>query len=353
MVKILILIDYRGDFQCSIEDLKNYSSMNIPVIETIFKEMGYIVEVKTFSDINFQDDYKGWFVLYHSAEDNNLFYKSYIEDICFYLEKKGSILLPKFECLKAHHNKVFMELLRNSLLLDFNFKSFVFGTYDEFIINSHQIKDYPVIFKLSEGAGSRSVQKADNLIELQKIIKDTIIVKEETNNLKSWLINKKTMIKSIFNKSSSVGARNYTVYRKKFIIQPFYKLTGDCKVLRYGEKYYVLGRKNRKNDFRASGSGNYYFLEDEELQSVLNCAKDITNQFDENLMGLDISYDFKLRKSILIEFQFGIFLGPYTLQVSDGYYKYENETWNYIKTKSNLEKEYCIAINEKIINFCN
>ncbi|WP_010249564.1 hypothetical protein [Myroides injenensis] len=346
MKKILILTDYRGEFQCSVNDLINYQSMDIESIKKKFVANGFVVKIQKISEINYFDDFKGWYVLYHSSEDQGLYYKSYIQDICMYLDRKGAILLPKYYCLQAHHNKVFMELLRNELVLEEQYRSLVFGTYEEF--SMCKSFSFPVIFKLAEGAGSRSVQKANDISELVNIVKKSIKVKDYSVRylLKEFLLR----IKKLFLRSNGELKREYTNYRKKFIIQPFYELEGDCKVLRYGSKYYILGRKNRINDFRASGSGIFYQPEGEELFSVLNCAKSVTEQFQENLMGLDIAFNSKSKKALLIEFQFGIFLGPYALQASKGWYSYENGKWVFNEGKSNLETEYCNAILEKIAN---
>ncbi|MDM1447991.1 hypothetical protein HX057_14690 [Myroides odoratimimus] len=354
MRKILILVDYRGDFQCSIPNLKDYVSMDLEILVRNFNELNYEVKIQNYADINICDNYEGWFVIYHSSEDKDLFYKSYIEDVCLYLEKQGAILLPDFYSLKAHHNKVFMELLRNSLNIENNFKSFVFGTYEEFLRLEELINSFPVIFKLAEGAGSKGVQKANDLVELKRIIKETIRVRNESNWQLSMIKNKMSdLLNKLGIKKKIVNNRKYTDYRRKFIVQPYYKLMGDCKVLRFGEKYYILGRKNRENDFRASGSGNYYQPNGKELFSVLNCARDVTNQFNENIMGLDIGYDFDCDKSVLIEFQFAIFLGPYTLQAADGWYIFDEGQWIYKQGKSVLEIEYSSAINEKIISIIN
>jgi len=50
------------------------------------------------------------------------------------------------------------------------------------------------------------------------------------------------------------------LHRSKFIVQEFIPdLSNDWKVLVFWDKYYVLRRKNRPNDFRASGSGLFSF----------------------------------------------------------------------------------------------
>jgi hypothetical protein len=57
----------------------------------------------------------------------------------------------------------------------------------------------------------------------------------------------------------------------------------------------------------------------------------------------------------LLEFQVGIFLGPYTLQCSDFWYEFSEQrnSWEKKLGKSELEREYCRSIDSKISDFDN
>ena len=86
------------------------------------------------------------------------------------------------------------------------------------------------------------------------------------------------------------------------IVQPFIPgLHGDYKVLIFGRKYYTLYRKNRENDFRASGSGFFYDVPLEEHEGLLNFARKITREIDFPIFGMDIAFDGK--DYHLLEFQ--------------------------------------------------
>lgn len=74
-------------------------------------------------------------------------------------------------------------------------------------------------------------------------------------------------------------------------------------MLVFGEKYYILRRKVRKNDFRASGSGKREFpeyLTDVECQ-VLDLAYKAFCEIDTPLLSIDIAHDGE--KCHMIEFQ--------------------------------------------------
>ena len=86
-----------------------------------------------FSDIDFSRKYNDYFIIYQSSEDQGLFYKSYIEDVCLFLEISGEVLIPGYQYLRAHHNKAFREMVRFTFKDERlkTIKSKVFGTYED------------------------------------------------------------------------------------------------------------------------------------------------------------------------------------------------------------------------------
>jgi len=77
--------------------------------------------------------------------------------------------------------------------------------------------------------------------------------------------------------------------RKKFIIQELIpNLKYDFKVIVINSKVFVLKRYVRKNDFRASGSGNFIF--DKNISSsVLDYAYEIFKLFNCPFISLDFA----------------------------------------------------------------
>jgi hypothetical protein len=118
-------------------------------------------------------------------------------------------------------------------------------------------------------------------------------------------------------------------------------LDGDYKVLVYGKKYYVLERKNRKNDFRASGSGNFSFP-DSPSDELLNFAYDIYTGFNVPFISMDIA-KFEHRY-VLLEFQFLSF-GNYTLERSEFYFTRKDDSgWMKVKEIPDLEREFVSSV---------
>jgi glutathione synthase/RimK-type ligase-like ATP-grasp enzyme len=315
--------------------------MNLQLLVQQFENRGYNVAVSQFGEIDLERDFKNTAVLYHSSEKQGGFYKSYIEDIVYYLEKKGSLVLPKFEYLKAHHNKVYMELIRKrfeNLELK-TIKTYCYGSSDEAL---NRLPEFPIVLKISAGAGSNGVKLAKNEEEYRKAVKELSRIYISDNIIGIG----KDYFKAFRNLAFNA---NKKTLEQKFIVQTFVpNLLGDYKVLYFGGKYYTLYRKNRDNDFRASGGGKLFLVPDEENIPLLNFAKKIVAEIDFPIIGIDIGHDG--HQYHLLEFQM-IHLGPYTLQFSDYYYIESNGLWNKVEGKSVLEEEFVRSIAEYIEDF--
>lgn len=130
-------------------------------------------------------------------------------------------------------------------------------------------------------------------------------------------------------------------HRKQFIVQDFIPgLTGDYKVLVYGNKYYVLDRQVRKGDFRASGSGFFSYPEKPPYR-VLDFAQGIFAGFDVPFISLDVA-DAGERLHLL-EFQFLSF-GSYTLERSHYYYRRAPNGWEQVSEAPDLEREIATSL---------
>ncbi len=95
------------------------------------------MEIRSFVDIDFiRHSYTDSWVLYQSSEDPDLLYKGYLEDILFGMQLQGAKLIPTLEFFRAHHNKVFMEVLRNvrGPKRIQNIRAWTFGTLEEFLL---------------------------------------------------------------------------------------------------------------------------------------------------------------------------------------------------------------------------
>ena len=341
MKKITILTDYKDVFGSKYDAAPYRSGMDKDVLKVEFEKYEINVRYVAFSDVDFSEDWSSKIVLYTSSEDNEYRYKSYIEDIVYGLELKGAVVIPRYSHLKANNNKVFMEILRASLLSDVcGNGSRMFGTLEEAkkAISKNEIL-FPVVLKQAEGACSSGVGKADNPKELETLIKSMCATKDIAFDTRDYLRAYKHK-----------GYIRESMYRGKFILQPMIKgLGNDWKLLIFGNKIFNLKRHVRKNDFRASGSHNDYKIgSDSGLTSeMMDFAYDIYNRLNVPMLSFDLAYDGK--QCYMIEFQ-SLYFGSSTFLLCKDYYCKQDNGWLLNpKESDSYEELYAWSINEYLV----
>ncbi len=328
--KIFILIDYRDTFYSSTKEVAG--SMDTEKLRTLFKKRNYDVSIERFSEVDLKSTkYKNSFILYQSSEDPNIKYKDYIEDVLLGLEMRGAILIPDFYKFRAHHNKNFMEILRD--VSDFrliqNISSKKFGTLEELKKSIGSI-NLPAVIKPASGSRSRGIFLSNTENQTLRLAKKT--------SFSFSFINLKRLIKGTL---SGKGYKPISNFRNKFIIQDFISgLSCDYKILVYSDRWYVLKRKNRKKDFRASGSGLFSFPE-KLPDGLLDFAEKIFIFFSVPFASFDIAT--KNGKFYILEFQFLSF-GQYALEKSAFFFKKNGSCWEIVRERSDLERNLVRSI---------
>ncbi|TPN83991.1 ATP-grasp domain-containing protein [Aquimarina algicola] len=338
MKKILALTDYKDNFGSKHLDQPYRSGMDKGKLEQYFNSYGFQVTFSKFSEIDWQSEsLKDNIVIYTSSEDPKYFYKDFIEDIILALQLSNIQVVPSYQYLRANNNKVFMELLRNVELPNqfCQLKTIQLGVLEDVKSHAKNIK-YPVVIKASRGALGSKIYLAKNENDLVKKIKKA----SKTFYIKDYLWD---LGRSYKHK----GYLKNSIYRKKFIIQEFIPdLEKDWKVLIFGDRYFILTRYNRKNDFRASGSKTNYKAgtQSEYTYQILDFAKQVFEYLDIPHVSLDIAFDGQ--QYYLLEMQ-GIYFGTSTINMSDAYFVFENNQWIPKEINIDLEKIY----TDSIINF--
>jgi glutathione synthase/RimK-type ligase-like ATP-grasp enzyme len=349
MMTINVLTNFYGGFYSSVSIAKKQKpttdgqyrimSMDIDKLKSFALEEGVNFHFMTYPEIDDTKDYSGQFFIYTSSEDPGLVYKGYLEDVLFGLQMRGAILIPEWKFMRAHHNKVMMEKLRDIELssIDTGIHSKSFGCNEDFINEIDNIS-FPCVYKPAAGAGSSDVL----------LFKDK---ESAINTLNKLNCNHEyTLKEKILLKKGKMRKSPYSRFRNKFVIQNFVSgLGGDYKVLIFGDKYYALSRKNRDNDFRASGSGRLNYEPDLPL-GIFDFAKSIYDTLNVPILSLDIAHDGN--RFYLIEFQCLNF-GTATLEYSTHYYRLENGHWIKQEGPSILEKEFVISLKRHILKKFN
>lgn len=335
MNKLILLTDYKGYFGSKWDANPYRSGFDLELLSSCFLEYGFTTEFISFSEIYKITNIKNRIILYTSSEDSGYYYKQYIEDIILFLEKSSAILLPSYEFLRANNNKVYMELFRrkNGNLWGDVLNSWTFGTLEEMEGCFHEF-NYPIVIKTASGAMSRGVSLANDEKDLQRKVKKISRSRNIRLDIKDYL----RPIKHLKYKKDSV-------YRNKFILQKFIpNLKNDWKILIFGEKYYVLTRHTKNNDFRASGSHYKYLAGSKSIMPVglLNYAKLVFQAINIPHLSIDVVHDGNCFH--LIEFQ-ALYFGTSTINMSDIYYiNDENGNWVQIPNNESLELVYTESI---------
>lgn len=332
MIEIYGLIDYQDRFGSKYDAIPFRSGMDKKIISNVLLNSGFVLKWLYFSEV-IEYDYAFWegkYVIYTSSEDSELHYKSYIEDVVYYLELAKAIVIPSFKHLRANNNKVSMELLRKTLFSsNLNIKSKIFGCKEEYKIKANNLH-FPIIFKIHNGAMSKGVDIAyksndvvNFLIKYCKTLNYFLFIKDQIRRIKH------------------TKYKTESIFRKKFILQEYIaNLNGDYKVLIFHKKIYVLKREPKKRDFRASGSGIRKFTRTIPA-GLLDYAFDVYKKLNVPNTSLDIGYDGN--GFYLIEFQ-SLYFGSFTLTKSDFFWEFDGTNFNFIEGKSVLEKEYAFSI---------
>ena len=332
MQKIYLITDYKNQFGTKYTAIPYRSGMDKEMLKEEF--LNYGIEPLFFNASEILEKnhtIKGQLFFYTSSEDRQESYKSFLEDVILTIESMNGIPIPRFLYLRAHNNKVFMELLKKEWGIEVGDKlrSQCFGSYEELIQQEISL-NFPVVVKRPEGFKSRGVYLAKNIKELKKIASRL----SKTRHFKSEL---KDFIRTFIHKGFRMESHN----RRKFIIQEFIPgLENDWKILIYGDKYYPLFRRNRKDDFRASGSGLLSYPK-ELPDGLLDFAEKAFSYFNVPNISLDIAFDGK--DFHIMETQF-LYFGTYTIEHSEFYFRKESGEWMIVQEKSVLEKEYVRSI---------
>jgi glutathione synthase/RimK-type ligase-like ATP-grasp enzyme len=326
--KILILVDYLRYFR---RERYKCSSLDLETITTIFKNHQLNFEIRSFQDIIEAPQKPEDNIIWYASSDL-ISYKNYIEDILLYLNDRNT-LIPHFDFFRAHENKGFQELLRRKFNLPV-LESHYFGTVEELLKIINYI-DYPVVLKKTTGSGSENVHLIHNQKYLIKKVKSL-------SKSSAYLCNltKKYLKRYVFTNKYKYEYTKESLFVNNFIIQQFVpNLTNDWKVLIFYDKYFVFEREVRNNDFRASGSGKFFYRKFDN--SLLDFCEMIFKKINSPWVSLDVCWDGSSYH--LFEFQI---LNPGPIGLLNGPYYFRRDTnakWEKILVKSDLSVTYAEA----------
>lgn len=241
----------------------------------------------------------------------------FANQLIYSLETKGIVCFPDFNTTWHFNDKVGQKYLLETIGAPL-VPSYVFYTKKE-AFEWISKTNFPKVFKLRGGAGATNVKLAHTGSEARKFVKKAFGKGFPQYNFKTlWSENIRKYREGKM--SLNAVARSLAA----FILKPsdFHKLsnsergyvyfqdfipnnTFDIRVCVVGDKAFALKRMTRKDDFRASGSGNIIYDK---------------NQIDERCVSLAFEVNKKLKcQSIAFDFVFDKDNNPLIVEISYGY----------------------------------
>jgi len=206
---------------------------------------------------------------------------SFFKEKVFFIQYVlGKRIYPNFETIWHFDSKIAQKYIFDNSNIKTP-KTYVIFDYNEAISKSMTIK-YPIVLKKSNGAGSANVKLIKNKIQFQKVIIKEFIFRRIMANILKF----------------GIDPFGY-VYFQEFIKDN----KRDLRINIIGDRYAVgFWRENRRNDFRASGSGKIDYTREIPKEVIEYCARiSKENKFDS--MAYDVL--FKDGDFVIIEMSYG------------------------------------------------
>ncbi len=254
------------------------------------------------------------FLLWHI---NNLNYKDQIfaKNLIYAVESRGIKCFPDFNTIWHFDNKTAQKYLFEAMGINL-IPTYVF--YDKrTALIWVETQDFPKVFKLSKGSGSKGVRLCHNPNEAKKLINTAFgkgfkivsggfILKERIRKYKKGQDNLLGIFKGLYHfifgtefLKMSLAEKGYIYFQDFIKDNPF-----DTRVIVIGHKAIAIKRMNRDHDFRASGSGNIIYDPAQIDHKLIRLAFDLNDKLKMQSAAFDFVYD-EDGKPLVIEVSYG------------------------------------------------
>ncbi len=238
------------------------------------------------------------------------------------IEHSGKICFPSINENWHYDDKVGQKYLLEAIEAPL-IPSYVFYDKKDALEWAHHTS-WPKVFKLTGGAGSSNVKMIKNVNEAIKVInrsfgkgysifnqrkyflEERISKYKDNGSLYSLVKSFRHLLKPLNQEWVNHIEKDY-VYFQEFMPGNEY----DLRLIVINQnKIFGLKRYNRKNDFRASGSGNMEFLNNDVDQSILKLVLDMSVKLKMNSVAYDIVFDTN-KNPVIIEISYAYSTSAY------------------------------------------
>jgi len=272
---------------------------------------------------------------HHMSPKDILFAKQ----LLFSLEHSGKIVFPDFKTNWHFDDKLGQKYLLESMGMPL-VPSYIFYTKKEaYEWISKAI--FPKVFKLRRGAGSWNVSLINNKRNALKVLNIAFgkgfrqyrsfpVIKEQWRKYNLGLIDSTSMLKTFLRivkepeYSANIGRERGYVYFQDYIEN------NDCdiRVIVIYEKAFAIKRINRKNDFKASGSGNISYEKNNFNDATIRLSFDLAKKLQTQCVAFD--YVYQNEKPLVVEISYG-----FSAEVYDPCVGYWDKNMNWYEGRFN------------------
>lgn len=206
---------------------------------------------------------------------------------------------------------------------------------------------YPKVFKLKGGAGASNVKLVKNQAEALKLINQAFgkgfAQFDRLNNLKERYNKYKSRQGNLLNVAKGAGrlviptkfSQQKSPEKGYIYFQEFIPNEGfDIRVVVIGDKAVALKRLVRKNDFRASGSGNLIFENENIDKRFIEIAFEINKKVKSQSLAIDLIHSKENDQVLVVEISYGFPMNNF-LDGSSGYW---DDNLNWYQSDFNLQE---------------
>lgn len=261
---------------------------------------------------------------HHASIKDTLFAKQLI----YSLETAGIKCFPNYHTVWHFDDKVGQKYLLEAVDAPL-VPSYVFYSKKE-ALDWVEKTEFPKVFKLRGGAGSKNVMLAHDKKEAKTLVNKAFgkgfpqssisnLISEDFRKHREGKVSISYIIKDIsayylkpetFHKSHQTE-QGYA-YFQDFIRNNYY----DIRVVVVGDKAFYLKRMVRKGDFRASGSGNIIYEKDQFTEVCVKESFETQKKLDSQCTAFD--YVMRNGQPLIVEISYGFAMHGY--DNCEGYY---------------------------------